>query len=543
VWGDWFVNSVPLVLATAAPVTGPAGAGLGVGAIALMVVVVLLLGWMGYLYVNSRQSARAAHEAAPPNLSPPASDDELENRKLTRVLRAALFGSALLAVALPWYAINEPGRQEAAAETIAEDDIHAGEEFFSVEGFACAQCHGPVAGGGAAPFTEARSGVDVSWAVPSLDDVLFRYSEEEVRFWMTFGRAGTPMPANGLEGGGAMSVQEIDQTIAYITSIQLSQADAFAKSESAVDFALNAIEGGQAKAQSLINLQQSDIDSVNAAPGKLAITGDFSEDVIDLLQAPGVCTTASAELVNTTCESPGADSDRDGLTDEAELRLTEIAAVSMEVLVVSVSSTNDEGVTEYTLEPNPSYEIAFDPLIAFTNTDPVTQNPAPDLDMAEVLLGRLETDLLLVGVTSDRQDQFLEGLDSGMAFLQQSLVDQLWAVDFDSVAVDMGVSRDEAERGVGLFNAYCARCHTGGYSAGAPFVQGAGTGAWGPSLREGRAVSQFPDLGDQVTFVVTGSDNGVRYGINGLGSGRMPGFGQVLSASDIELIVKYERSL
>jgi len=543
VWGDWFVNSVPLVLATAAPQTGPSGAGLGVGAIALIVVVVLLLGWMTYLFINSRQSSKAAHEAAPPNLSPPASDDELENRKLTRVLRAALFGSALLAIALPWYAINEPGRQEAAAETIVEDDVDAGEEFFSVEGFACAQCHGPIAGGGAAPFAEARSGVDVSWAVPSLDDVLFRYSEDEVKFWMVFGRAGTPMPANGLDGGGAMSVQEIDQTLAYIESIQLSQADAFAKAESAVDFALKAIEGGQARAQSLINRQQSDIDVVNAAPSKLEVTGTFPEDVKDLLQAPGVCTAASAELVKTTCESPGADSDRDGLTDAAEEMLTEIAAVSMEVLVVAVSSTNDEGITVYTFESNTSYDLAFDPQIAFTNNDSVTQAPAPDLDMAEVLLGRLESDLLLVGVTSDRQDQFLEGLDAGMAFLQQSLVDQLWAVDFDSVAGDLGVSRDEAERSVGLFNAYCARCHTGGYSAGAPFVQGAGSGAWGPSLRDGRAVSQFPELEEQVKFVITGSDNGVRYGINGLGSGRMPGFGQVLSADDIELIVKYERSL
>jgi len=40
-----------------------------------------------------------------------------------------------------------------------------------------------------------------------------------------------------------------------------------------------------------------------------------------------------------------------------------------------------------------------------------------------------------------------------------------------------------------------------------------------------------------------GTDNAVKYGVNGIGTGRMPGFGQVLSATDIELIVKYERSL
>lgn len=539
------MNSIPLILAVVEQSdAGPAAAGLGVGSIALLVVVVLLLGWMAYLYVNSRRARAAAAEAAPPNLSPAASDDELENRKLTRVLRAALFGSALLAIALPWYAINEPGRQEAFAESIVEEDVHAGEDFFSVEGFACAQCHGPVAGGGAAPFTEARSGVDVSWAVPSLDDVFYRYSEEEVKFWMTFGRQGTPMPANGLEGGGAMTVQEIDRTVAYLRSIQITQEEAFAKSEGAVERALASIAGGEAQTRSLINRQQADIDAVLGAADQLAVTGSFPDDVKDLFQAPGTCTEASAELVGALCESPGQDADRDGLTDETEKELTRMAETSMETLVVIISlPPDDDGVITYDTVPNTAYDVRFDPFVAFTNEDPETNAPAPDLEMAEKLLGSLEADLLLVGVTAEREDQFLEGLTSGLDFLEKALVDRLWEVDFDAAAEAMGVSVAEAERGAGLFNAYCARCHTGGYSAGQPFEQGAGSGAWGPSLIDGRAELQFPDIQDQIAFVMAGTDNGVKYGINGLGSGRMPGFGQILSATDIELIVKYERSL
>ena len=131
----------------------------------------------------------------------------------------------------------------------------------------------------------------------------------------------------------------------------------------------------------------------------------------------------------------------------------------------------------------------------------------------------------------------------GLEFLEQSLDERAWDVDFDAAASAMGVSVDEAERGAGLFNAYCARCHTGGYSAGPSFEQGAGSGAWGPSLRDGRADIQFPDIQDQIAFVMAGSDNAVKYGVNGIGTGRMPGFGAVLSATDIELIVKYERSL
>ncbi len=537
--------SVPTILATVAESNvGPAGPGLGIGAIALLVVVIVILTWMGYLVINSRRSAKAAGESPPPNLSPPASDDELENRKLTRVLRSALFGSALLAIALPWYAINEPGRQETAAEAIHEEGVIAGEDFFSVERFACAQCHGPIGGGGAAPFTEARSGVDVAWAVPSLDDVLYRYSEEEIKFWMTFGRAGTPMPANGLEGGGAMTIQEIDETVLYLQSIQLSQEDAFAKTEGAVERALGAIEGGEAQAKSLINRQQSDIDAVRAASNELAVTGSFAEDIKDLFSAPGTCTPESSVLVGVVCDDPGVDTDRDGLTDEAEQQLTSIAATSMETIVVVISLPADaDGVVTYETVPNETYDVRFDPFLAFTNNDPATNAPAPDLEMAQKLLGNLDTDLLLIGVTAEREDQFIEGLDSGMDFLVQALADRAWEVDFDAVAAAMGVSVEDAERGVGLFNAYCARCHTGGFSAGPTFEQGAGSGAWGPSLRDGRADSQFPDIEDQIAFVMSGTDNAVKYGINGLGSGRMPGFGQVLSASDIELIVKYERSL
>jgi len=113
------VKYLNIVLAAGGEGTEPAasGGGLGIGAVALILVVALLLVWMAYLVLNSRRSRAASREAAPPNQSQGISDDELENRKLTRVLRAALFGSILMAVIMPWYALNEPGRQEAFAES------------------------------------------------------------------------------------------------------------------------------------------------------------------------------------------------------------------------------------------------------------------------------------------------------------------------------------------------------------------------------------------------------------------------------------------
>ena len=92
----------------------------GIGALVTVVAVAAVLAWMGYLYVNSRRSPEAAPEETPQNLQPFLSDDELENKRTTRVLRAALFAAALLAILLPWYALNEPDRQVAAAEELLE---------------------------------------------------------------------------------------------------------------------------------------------------------------------------------------------------------------------------------------------------------------------------------------------------------------------------------------------------------------------------------------------------------------------------------------
>ena len=193
------------------------------------------------------------------------------------------------------------------------------------------------------------------------------------------------------------------------------------------------------------------------------------------------------------------------------------------------------------------YDVAFDPANAYTNTS--DDRPVPDLDEAETVLSAIEADLLLIRVTAEKQADFLADLESGMDFLETSAAVQLWLVDFDEVASAMSdqaglaVSSADAERAVGLFNGYCARCHTGGYSAGSTFEIGAGRGAWGPAITDGRSVAQFPFVEDQVDFVIAGTNASEPYGVNGLGTGRMPGFGASLSEADIELITLYERTM
>ncbi len=106
---------------------------------------------------------------------------------------------------------------------------------------------------------------------------------------------------------------------------------------------------------------------------------------------------------------------------------------------------------------------------------------------------------------------------------------------------------DEA-MGEALFNlsyasgAYnCARCHTQGWSWGDPGVTGQGAFGW--NLTGGATVRHFPDEEDMISFIESGSEYGRRYGVQGQGSGRMPGFGRMLTDEQIRAIVAYVRSL
>jgi len=88
----------------------------------------------------------------------------------------------------------------------------------------------------------------------------------------------------------------------------------------------------------------------------------------------------------------------------------------------------------------------------------------------------------------------------------------------------------------------CARCHTMGWSYGDPQAE-AGGGTIGFSLRDGVTLRRFPSEEDHFDFIFEGSERGVGYGVNGQGSGRMPGFGQMWSEEQIEAVVEYERGL
>jgi mono/diheme cytochrome c family protein len=62
-------------------------------------------------------------------------------------------------------------------------------------------------------------------------------------------------------------------------------------------------------------------------------------------------------------------------------------------------------------------------------------------------------------------------------------------------------------------------------------------------LTGGSSVRQFPKQQDMIDFIKGGSEYGKRYGEQGQGGGRMPGFGKVLTEEQITAIVEYVRGL
>jgi mono/diheme cytochrome c family protein len=122
-----------------------------------------------------------------------------------------------------------------------------------------------------------------------------------------------------------------------------------------------------------------------------------------------------------------------------------------------------------------------------------------------------------------------------------------------AAAIDWNQQMQLATDGQILFQNNCARCHTRGWSyfdpnepLTNPLPAPQGSGAFGPNLTGGDVGRQFPPpTGDAELFawISIGVEQYQGYGIRGISSGRMPHFGAVLTKSQIEQIMAYERSL
>lgn len=355
--------------------------GLATTAVAWVLLVVISVGFVTFYFFNNsaaRDELGSEVELAP-NRRPYYDDETLEGSRLERMQVLGVVLLASMVIGLPAYWVLEPGRQAGATEASNSRFADWGGELFNVTaegGFNCAGCHGgmPAEGGSAEyalqdPLTgEVRV---VTWAAPALNTVFYRFSEEEVRFILVYGRPFSPMSAWGTAGGGPMNAQQIDNLIAYLKRIQIPPAGCLSE------------------------------------PNFAAVTAAICEQ-------------------------------------------GELPAEKREEITASVAAY---------LKANP-------------------------------------------------------GASEGEALFNLSL-------------------------DTGAFS--CARCHTPGWSYGEP--GDTAQGAFGWNLTGGSTINKFPSEADMITFIANGSENGKKYGTQSQGSGRMPGFGTLLTDEQIKAIVEYVRSL
>ncbi len=347
--------------------------------IAWLLFVVIFVGWIVYAFFNirsSRDELGSEIELAA-NRKPYYDDETLEGPRLDRVLALGVVLLAITVVALPVYWVLEPDRMAGAQLAQEELFIEWGALLFAptgdnVSAYNCAGCHGGMgATGGVAEYniTDPATGdvTAVTWAAPALNTIFYRFSEEEVRYILVYGRPFSPMPPWGVEGGGPMNAQQIDTLIAYLRSIQIERD----------------------------NCGVGEIDALVCPSGNLP--ADIQDEI--------------AAAANQAVEDGEADSYGEALYN---------------------------------------------------------------LTMAS-----------------------------------------------------------------GAYS--CARCHTPGWSWGDPGVSGQGAMGW--NLTGGATASHFPNESDMVDFIKSGSTQGAKYGTQGQGTGRMPGFGNMLTQEQIEAIVEYVRSL
>lgn len=347
--------------------------GLATTSIAWVLLAVVMIGWIVYGLANISSSRRelGSEVELAANRKPYHDDEILEGRRLTMVQFYGVILLAIIVIALPLYWVLEPNRQAGATEGRDNRFASWGSQLFAPTadgGFNCAGCHGGMAAtGGSAAYTVTNPITGeveaVTWTAPALNTALYRFDESEIRYILVYGRPGSPMSPWGLEGGGPMNDQQINNLIAYIASIQIPREDCS-----------TAEEGDQQ-----------------------CLPADIQADI----------------------------------------------QLSAEQLV-------EDG----------TYDTIGEALF---------NNP------------------LASGAYS------------------------------------------------------CARCHTQGWSYGDPGEPG--QGAYGWNLTAGATNAHFPDEASMIEFLELGSEEGARYGRQGQGNGKMPGFGAVLTDDQIEAIVDYVRSL
>ena len=188
-----------------------------------VLVVAATLGLLIVLLVLYGRPRRARHEPLPANFARGDPDSVLETTRLRKVLTWGVASAIFCAGFLTVYFVAEPFRQVSYTKKFLDASIERGQHEFRPEGGSganCAQCHGPEGQGGFAA-------TDPSWPAPPLNNIFARYSRDEIKRIIEMGRPGTPMPSWGIEFGGPLNDQKIDDILNFIESFQVPADEAW----------------------------------------------------------------------------------------------------------------------------------------------------------------------------------------------------------------------------------------------------------------------------------------------------------------------------
>ena len=458
----------------------------------LIVLNIVAVAFLIYFLIKSILSPRSQREdgnKSPANLTPFLPDEDLEGRRLERVQGWALIFAAVVAVSLPIYWLREPTRSEQSVNYFDKNSVDRGAvlyansaspEYNSAVSLQCANCHGQEGVGGVAPATV--DGKPVGWKAPPLNTVMLRFTEE---------------PECTNEQQVATHICEVTNIINFGRPGTPMQP-------------WGVVGGGPKNAQSVADLVAY-LRSITISPDEARKQAE--EALKSARASEGTCTEY------TTCPEIESNNAKKAL-DDANKAVEEDTKAAREALKLPATATAAE------------VDTACDAVIA--------QVEAADAP-----------------ITGDIRTQALACGDYNAAVTVQSnrQASYDWSLEWIN-------RRQNVSDGQILFETYCARCHTEGWSVFDPSAPpgkvnsvdilglsggGGGTGGGiGFNLRNGATVRRFGTDADggwalQQQFITEGSDPNKGYGIGGIGSGKMPGFGDMLTPEQIGQIVSYER--
>ena len=191
-----------------------------------VLVVAATLGLLVVLLLLYGRPRRSREEGLPTNFSRGDPDSVLEGPRLHKLLNWGLASVIVCTGFLVVYFAIEPFREASYARKFLSASEGRGEIEFrpnaaeGQQGANCAQCHGPEGEGG-------FSATDPSWPAPPLNNLFARYPRADIKRIITMGRPGTPMPSWGIEFGGPLNDQKVEDIVNFVESFQLPTDERF----------------------------------------------------------------------------------------------------------------------------------------------------------------------------------------------------------------------------------------------------------------------------------------------------------------------------